>query len=140
MYGGGDGAQKIPGTRKQCFSSVPVKKNKSHSWILRTRLRDTQGPGHLQFPCQSGSGFQHRAGIRRHRVPGGGWKSRDRRRTRHVGTTRRGATPRGGGDCDEAAPTHPSSISRVGHDDRSKRHLSPFEPVSSLLGEQRRCK
>lgn len=48
-----------------------------------------------------------------------------------------GATPREGEGHGPAAGTHPASVSRVGHDERSKRHP---RVASAVLGEQHRCR
>ena len=99
-------------------SREEISKNTPHPWLHKDSSKGSSGtrtpaaprsapaPASCTARSPGAAEYQRRAKL----------AGTDRRRMRHVGTARRSATPRGGRGRAEAARTHPSSVSRVGHD------------------------
>ena len=109
--------QKRYWTRMLC-SSIPRKKflKTLHTHgSTRIRLRGHQAPEHLWLSVWPQPRLPKRAKSWRRRAPEAA-VSKDRQRVSPARSpAHRGVTSRGGGGRAEAARTHPSSVSRVGH-------------------------
>ena len=123
--------QKRYWTRMLC-SSIPRKKflKPLHTHgSTRIRLRGHQAPEHLWLSVWPQPRLPKRAKSWLRRVPEAA-VSKDRQRLSPArGPAHRGVTSRGGGGRAEAARTHPSSVSRVGH--------TNLASVSRRVGDRR---
>lgn len=103
----------MTGTRKGCFSrAIPVKFLKPQDTLgyTRTRPRDDTRLGPASSTTRTTRATEYRGQVIQRLG-----------RIRYLGTITRGATPRENSGRGEAAGTHPSSVSWIGHDERSKR-------------------
>lgn len=108
-------------------SREEISKNTPHPWLHKDSSKGSSGTRTPAAPRSAPAPVSYTA-----RSPGAAEYQRraklagtDRRRIRHVGTARRSATPRGGRGRAEAARTHPSSVSRVGHDNLANVNRHP---------------
>lgn len=137
--GGGGGGLKggwtkeDTGTRRMLCSSILRKKflKTLHThWSTRIRLRDHQAPEHLRLSAWP----QPRLPTLRKVLAPPSTRSRSKQGPTEgePGHRRRGLTSRGGGGRAEAARTHPSSVSRVCHNNLARRQ--PSWEKSRVLG------
>lgn len=98
-------------------SREEISKNTPHPWLHKDSSKGSSGTRTPAAPRSAPAPASYTA-----RSPGA---AEYQRRAKLAGTARRSATPRGDRGRAEAARTHPSSVSRVGHDNLANVNRHP---------------